>query len=261
MSVETALGLHPDLPARIGEVWPTWASLRPALGQVADPTLLRRWLRHAPHAEADSVLHALAWVASPSGGDDTLAAQALAWSFLPAASRLAFCLRTLTEDIDHLVASELWACIRTFPLARRKVAANLVRDLRSRVLREHALATGGARSANVVVIPVDWTDDAWLADQAHAAAPTAAEELLDVLDWACDRGLITAQDRALLLHLVDVAANTVCFRSRTGFGLLSDASALEVGRRLGISGTTVKRNARRALDALASEASLYLQSA
>ncbi len=261
MSVESALGLDPRLPERIAAVWPAWTALRPDLILVDEPARLRVWLRQADRLEADAVLHGLVWLASTSGGRDTLAAQAVAWAFLPAATELAFRFRTLTDNIDHLVASELWACVRTFPLERRKVAANLVRGLRTRVVREHAASLGANREGRVVTTPVGWLDDGWLAPVSCEPEPTAFEELLDVLDWARDRGLITVRERELLLHLVDVAASKPACAARSGLGLLSDEGVGEVARRLGVSRTTVKRHARRALDVLVEQAPQYLLTA
>ena len=67
-------------------------------------------------------------MASTEGGHDRDAALALAWLLVPGAAFLARQLRTLSADIDHMVAAELWLLVCTFPLHRRKVVRNLLWD-------------------------------------------------------------------------------------------------------------------------------------
>lgn len=236
--------------SKMSAAWPEWTSLRPELAAVPDPTQLRRWLPRASASEADPVLYGLAWLASVEAGRDELAAQVLAWALLPAATQLAFRLRTLTEEIDHLVACELWACVRTFPLSRRKVAANLSRDLRTRVLREHAEISGSGFDTVMA-----WVGESELMDRTLDCEPNAWDEVVDVLDEACERGAITPRDRQLLLSLVAVA-HELPGPARGGLGLLGDRATREVARRLGMSERTVKRHARLALDALTHDAPL-----
>lgn len=259
MSVETALGLHPDLVERLRDVWDDWTKESPELALVADPATLRGWCRRATASDVDDVLYALVTLASTDTPDGTLATQALAWALLPGATQLAWQLRTLTDDVDHLVASELWACIRTFPLQRRKVAANMVRDLRKRVLAECALLgpmRAGRQGAPLVLVGDDL---AW--DQEPATEASAREELEDFLDWSCGRGSISRRDRQLVLELVDVARAADPGRHRSGLGLMTDQNSQEVGRRLGMSETTVRRHARRVLDALTLDAPQHRHSA
>ncbi len=136
MSVETELGLGSNLESMIADAWPSWTTIQPALRCVDDPRRLREWLQDADPADADEVVYGIAWLASTEGGHDRDAALALAWLMVPGAAFLARKLRTLSLDIDHVVAAQLWILVRTFPLHRRKVVRNLMWDLRAEVLAE-----------------------------------------------------------------------------------------------------------------------------
>src|SRR3954451_1537679 len=146
MSVATQLGLDgPDNPGLIRaalhwDIWVVWDSrLAAVTGGVEG---LRQWLRRADPAGGDDVLHGLASLGSPTGGDSLLAAGVLAWALLPGASSLARRLASLTPDIDAIVAAQLWLEIRSFPWSRlRKVAANILASTRVGVLRECGVAS------------------------------------------------------------------------------------------------------------------------
>ena len=151
MSVEVELGLGSNLESVIADTWASWAARRPELARVSDPRRLREWLQDADAAEADEVVYGLAWLASIEGGDDRDAARVLAWLLVPGASFLAWQLRTLTGEIDHVVAAELWVLVRTFPLHRRNVVRNLMWDLRANVLAAcEAPATAAAQGSDLV---------------------------------------------------------------------------------------------------------------
>jgi hypothetical protein len=74
-----------------------------------------------------------------------------------------------------------------------------------------------------------------------------------VLSWGEHVGLIEARDRLLLASLVDhtdrLGARTVC---RTGQGLMSAPALTRTAAEFGLSPGTVRRRARRSIDALAS---------
>ena len=90
------------------------------------------------------------------------------------------------------------------------------------------------------------------ADLEAATSRTAAEELLAVLDWACDRRVIDGQERSLLLSLVAAAADAdVRHLGRGRAGLLANSISETVAEECGVSPITVRRRARRAVQALA----------
>lgn len=256
MSVEEHLGIDSNLEQVIAGAWPGWVRQRPALGAVTDPNRLRSWLQAADPEGADEVMHALVWLASTQGADDTVAAQVVAWLLVPGASFTARQLRSLSRDIDHLVASELWVLVRTFPLQRRKVVANLMRDLRSRVLEACEAPATLRRTDPTWFATVTSIEATAIPSMPGDLAPTALEDLVDVLDWACDHQLIGAADRYLLLLLVD-ASQDLHLRSSASHGLLSNEATAQVAARLGVCERTVRRRARRTIAAVAAAAPAY----
>lgn len=248
ISVESRLGLGSDIERVIVDLWPSWTVVVPDLGLVDDPGDLRGWVRSGPWLDVDRVVYGLAWLASMEGGRDRDAARVLAWLLLPRASLLAGELMSLSREINHVVAAELWVLVRSFPLHRRKVLANLSWDLRSRVL----LACGAPAS-------VQRRDPVWFATVsaldfdlstiAVDSAPSAFDELVEVLDWACAHDWLSVEDRQLLLLLVD-ASQGVEIRKTAGAGLLTQQATGEVANLLGISARTVRRRASSSISAL-----------
>ena len=269
--------------------WPDWCRSDPRLAVVTDPLQVSRWTMSAERGRADGVLHALATLAAGGGrtdddgrshcpgddggdcagddgrggdgrgseGGDRAAAMTLCWTLLPAAKSLAHQLRGLTPEVDEAVASQLWVEARTFPWRRlRKVAANIRANTRAGVLRQCSDRTR-ARTDRTwsLTRPVDPTAPFWatLDDPTDVVEePTASEELLDLLGWACRQDVITSQERALLLSLVQAAEGTVVTRSgRGGGGLMANETSEHVAREWGVSPVTVRRRARRSMSALA----------
>ena len=256
MSVKTELGIGSDVESIVANAWQGWTARQPQLAAVENPLCLQAWRQNADPQLADEVLHGLAWLASIDGGDDIDAATVLAWLLVPGASFVARRLRTLTEDIDHVVAGELWILVRTFPLRRRNVVVNLMRDLRSRVLEACEapaalrrtdrtwFATGGSIDTPAVLsLPIEST-------------PTALEELTELLDWAADQQVIRPSDRQLLLCLVQ-AADEGGSRVGPGLGLLANHATEKVALTLGVSERTVRRRTRVSIQALAAAAPAY----
>ena len=261
MSVAKHLGLDTpvsnELIHQARQRWPGWCASDPRLAVVTGPLEVQRWTVTADRDHADDVLHGLATLAASDGGDDPAAAMTLCWSMLPAAS-LAHQLRSLTHHIDDVVASQLWVETRTFPWKRlRKVAANIRADTRAGVLRQcgdraRLPASDRAWGHTFLVEPAatllsDPTDPAPDEDE-----PTAAQELVEVLDWARREHIISSEDQALLMSLVQAAEHASVPRSRRGHGgLMANALSEQVAHRWGVSPITVRRRARRSLLALA----------
>jgi hypothetical protein len=258
MSVAEQLGLQDssELLALAGHRWPGWLERDSRLGAAGDLQTLRQWLRRAGPDEADEVLHGLATLASVSGGDDVAAAGVLAWALLPGACSLAHRLRSVSPRIDEVVAAQLWLEVRTFRWRRRRrVAANILMNTRAGVLRECGVHSQMRRSDPVWsrTRPVDPYGGFWAGYAARntAAEDSPAEELLDLLEWACDQKVITVADRALLLCLVAAADRAGTTRvHRGGAGLMANDVSAAVAAQQGISAVTVRRRARRSLRAL-----------
>ena len=256
MSVEIELGLGPNLESVIAEAWASWAIRQPAQGRVEDPRRLRGWLQDADPGDADEVLYGIAWLASIEGGRDRDAARALAWLLVPGASFLARQLRTLSRDIDHMVAAELWILVCTFPLHRRKVIVNLMWDLRANVLAACEAPATMQRKDPTWYATVASLDADLMAAHPADHDPSALEELADVLDWACAHRVIGSADRQLLLLLVE-ASQDLTLRQTASHGLLGNEATATVAALLGVCERTVRRRARRAVRALTTVSSHY----
>ena len=266
MSVADQLGLDDldgELLGAARALWPGWVEEMPVLGVAASLAQLRPWLQTADPVNADRVLHGLARLGSPSGGGSVPASGVLAWALLPGACTLARRLDTMSPRIDELVAAQLWIEVRTFPWQRlTKVSSNIVMNTRSRVLRDlgtfHQLSKSDRTwSLTVVADPHSpvWEGQYGSGPTGGATPvqqdPTAADELLELLEWACRDDVISEIDRSLLLALLDVADRSTSRRLRRGRGGLmgNDVSEL-VAEQWGIGSSTVRRRARHAVLAL-----------
>ncbi|MBM0127913.1 hypothetical protein [Pimelobacter simplex] len=192
------------------------------------------------------------------------------------------------ERVDELVASQLWIEVRTFKWRRlRKVAANILINTRVGVLREvgdffyvsradrtwanttlvESFSAGDITGADggagySAEMPTERVTGALfhrpeiLADAGpEQEEPTATEELLELLAWACDHEVISPADRYLLLCLVEEADRVETRRLARGYGgLLSNEVSSRVAPRIGVSEATVRRHGSRTVRALAAAA-------
>ena len=261
MSVAAQLGLDDPaggLLARARTDWPAWCGRDPRLAVVDALLALPGWIRSADRDDVDDVLHRLARLGSPTGGDDIAAAGALAWLLLPGAIQVAHRLRDMTPRIDECVAAQLWIEVRTFAWERRrKVAANIVMNLRRGVLRELG-AVEHVRAVDPTwahAMPLAPEADLWRFIDARAAEPVGLEpeeELAELLSWATSQRVIDEHDRELLVGLAEAACQMEVTRSREGRGgLCSRSGSSVVAARHGVSEATVRRRARRSIRALA----------
>jgi hypothetical protein len=260
MSVADQLGLRDEtseLLAQADQRWGHWAIAYPALTQCRGVRELRSWLRGADKAEADGALHALATLAAVDGGDDIAAAATLAWALLPGACTLANRLRTLTSHIDEVVAAQLWVEVRTFPWRRmRKVAANVLMNTRVGVLRDCGAQSQLERTDLTWsrTSPVDPYAHFWGYASIRGQCPASpGQELLKLLAWGCKNRVISDDDRALLLCLVEAADGAATRRVGRGTGgLMANKVSEAVAQQWGIAPSTVRRRARLSMDALSS---------
>lgn len=260
MSVATQLGLDDpdkDLLAAARAQWPLWCLDDPHLAVVDDLLGLPGWIAAADKAGVDDVLCGLARLASPTGGDDVAAAGALAWVLLPGACVVAHRLANLTSRIDEVVAAQLWLEVRGFAWRqRRKVAANIVMNVRRGVLRdlgigEHLREVDPTWARSVPLAP---TADLWRVLEAHPSGQQVdpEEELAEVLSWAVSQRVIDEHDKDLLVSLAAAADDAEVTRSRCGqAGLCSRRASRAVAARRGVSEATVRRHASRSVQALA----------
>ena len=248
MSVVEQLGVA-DLAQGLAEarqLWQDWVEQDPRLASAPAVDGLRDWLMLVGIDAADEVLHALVQIGSPSGRDCRPAAWVVAWALLPGAIAVAR-RAPAGPETDALVASQLWLEIRQFPWWRhQKVAGNVLANMRSVLAREGMLKRPSWAERRTV--PTDRLPEQQLHKQ---VSPN--EELIDVLSWGEQVGLIGSGDRLLLSSLVEqtdrLGVRTVC---RSGQGLMSASALAETAAEFGLSPGTVRRRARRSIDALAS---------
>ena len=260
MSVATQLGLgdpESDVLAAARSRWPGWVSAHPVLAVVDDLLELPAWLRQAERDDADAVLLTLAELSSPEGGDDVAATGALAWVLLPGVSLLAARMFTLSPRIDQMLAAALWMEARTFRWQRgHRVAANILMNARKAVMRD--LGVGAAADPTWArTIPAAPSERIWKALQtepleaSEASETSAQQELVELLEWACAGGVITGEERALLVDVAQTADRQQTVRSGRGHaGLLGNGVSAEVAGRRGVAAITVRRRTSRAIRAL-----------
>jgi hypothetical protein len=247
LSVVEQLGVA-DLAQGLAEarqLWQDWVEQDPRLASAPAVDGLRDWLMLVGIDAADEVLHALVQIGSPSGKDCRPAAWVVAWALLPGAIAIAQ-RAPAGPETDALVASQLWLEIRQFPWWRhQKVAGNVLANMRSVLAREGMLKRPSWAERRTV--PTDRLPE----QQLQQVSPN--EELIDVLSWGEQVGLIGSGDRLLLSSLVEqtdrLGVRTVC---RSGQGLMSASALAETAAEFGLSPGTVRRRARRSIDALAS---------
>ena len=196
------------------------------------------------------------------------------------------------ENPDTLVAAQLWLEVRSFPWRRLShVAANILMNTRAAVLHEygadsqvarrdrtwaHTLVldvfaygdvdtdreAGGHRSASRVRL--GYLSEQALIRQGSAQGLSSTEELLGVLVWASESGVISEQDRDLLLCLVEEAwasqeRGSMSRRVGRGCGgFTARELTTRVADRVGVSEVTVRRRSARAVRALAAAAADYV---
>jgi hypothetical protein len=185
-----------------GEVWQRWVLTEPALARLGSLAELQE-LRGS---EADQLLGAVVRLAAKDGGDDELAARAVAYQLTGEAVRVAVGLRDLGPDVDQVVLASLWLEIRSFPSRRRTraFATSLRLSTRRSALR-YLMSKPSERGRLVVKPPEDFAEIAVLAVDLLPGGTTAAEsreELVAYLRWCVEGGRVTGEEAALMLELV-----------------------------------------------------------
>jgi hypothetical protein len=243
--------------------WSSWAATETVLAAVKglDEVVAIVEDRGDP-VRADALLAALVRLGAVDGGNDHDAAQAVALLLTNGAGRLARQLSSLSDDIEEMVAGQVWLQIREFPSRRlrRAISQNILMDARRALLRDLGVDTS-KRHRRFEVILVDTTavgavtngsSDAVI-NQNPAAALDDEPTLLAVLQWATGKGVVTDHDATILLELASIeVAGTVR-------GLNSGAEIRAVAARHGVNEKTVRRRRDRALRSLVSAHEAYLR--
>ena len=258
------------LLAQAGEQWSRWCRSQPGLAPVPSLLELRRWLRQADPGEWDQVLGALVVLADAGRIEDdaTAATAALAWALLPGAIRIAQSLRTLSPEIDQLVASQLWIEIRSSAMIQRKIAPHILWRTRSAVMLEcdgrAQLERSEKTRALARTVPMDPHLLSSVTESPEEPGPLEedpAKELWALLEWACERELITTPERALLVSLVAAVDQVKGTRGKDKAGLLGVQVSERVANEWGIGASTVRRRVGRTIETLAGAATLRTHAA
>lgn len=260
MSVAEQLGLddpNDGLRVLAQARWASWVGRHPSLGVASGPEDLRVWLRCQDPDERDVVLGVLAHLGSARGEDDCAAAGILLWVLLPGASAMAHRLRLLSPVVDELIAAQLWVEARTLPpTATGRIAATILRNTYREVLRDlgHVPPRDPVWSRCDLLDPFsrEWLDTPAPGEDAHARA-----ELELLLDRACRDEVISPTARHLLLRLVATSDATDLPRRCSRGGVTAHSVTVAVGAELGVAERTVRRRAKRSLDALTRAYSMH----
>lgn len=224
-----------------------WSQREPALANAGTCEQLREQLRPgADQAQADALLGALVRLGAAAGGDEQDAVLLLLHLLSEGATTLARRLADLTDNMLDLVVGELTAQIRAFPFERRNraYAASLLRDTRRGVLNE--LLPQHRRSPGAREVPVTDSNLTYLVDAQDAHDEENDLDLLDLLMWAQQTGVVDAGGVAALL-----ATETARSERQRGY---AHAAATACG----ISSRTSQRRRQQTLTALQAARGSYL---
>lgn len=271
MSVARQLGFSPDGPSPVDDnKWRSWCAAHPSLKRFSGVEEMWRFIQESPIEVADELLWIWAQLAAEDGGNDLDAASWLAWALVGGVSAMGRRMRGI-PNLDQTAAAALWLEVRTFPWrTRHHVAGNVMHGVRGRVFGEVGRSNRRDQRRSVerrLVLVPDYDalssgcDDGGI--DALFTPSTPWEELVDLLDWATTARVISTWERVVLLTLVEVwdqLPQQPQVRAAAG-GFCGNRLADLVGARLGVSGRTVRRAARRSMTALTQAAGQYLKSA
>lgn len=243
---------------QVAERWPLWAEGQAGLRHITSPADLPAELPLLPRDQQDEVLLALTTLGAHDGGDDMVAATAVVACLLPGADALA---RRLSRsfstvparDVVQMTAGHLWIAVREFHWRTAgKVCGSVLWATRNGVMREMGVGVGFEKSdktwANTLTGPHPDGFGASGSASLYTPPVDSAADLEELLDEACDRQIISLEDRRLLVEIV--AAAEVCPPTRGSDWLLTNAISELVAAQHGVCAKTIRRRARRSLDAL-----------
>lgn len=250
MSVAERLGLaDPESPllAAAGIAWTGWYVAVADLGAVADLRDLPGWTRASSRADADRVLRAVASLTAT----EPEAVTALAWALLPGAEKIARGLADLHDDIDGIVAGQLWIeASRAHELGGRGIAAAVLRRVRQRVCAELGVGDAGRRCDRVWAesTHLDPGYDVAAADDSSASEVDPFWEVTGMMTEAIEAKAIHVFDAWLLEELAWLAARLEVPGHRGRSGLMAPAVIEMLAGTVHLSPRAIRRRATTALD-------------
>jgi hypothetical protein len=254
MSVAKCLGVDDINAPNMRELraeWPQWRQMSSDLPDVDDLKDLPRWMQNAEPAQRDEVLTALRRV----GAGDRRAYVALAWLLMPGAARVAGRISRLAEEIDEVVAGQLWVQICEHDPADDGYVAKKILD---RVYRESMAELGVGDLARrrdeawAMTVLVDSFDESIPAGPADDEV-ARREVLADLLGRGIDAGRLAESDRDLLLDLAHAAEQIDAPGRRGQGGLMAPSVTQLVEEAHGMSSRSIRRHAAGAIKAMREE--------
>jgi len=265
MSPMQHLGITwPELAERVERCgrWPLWVAAEPVLASVSGLEEVEAIAADRGDPQrSDVLLAALVRLGAVDGGNDQDAAHAVALLLAGGMARVAGQLRNLSENIDEMVAGQVWLQIRAFPWSRRRraIASNILMDARRAVLADLGVDTARRRRGFMVVlvdrIEVEAIDggSGILLEHDRSARSGDEHTLVEVLQWATGKGVVTHHDAAILLELARLEVGDPVR------GLSSAAEIRAVATRRGVNEKTVRRSRDRAVRSLVDARAAYLR--
>jgi hypothetical protein len=255
MSVAKCLGVDDINAPSMRELraeWPQWRQMSSDLPDVDDLKDLPRWMQNAEPAQRDEVLTALRRVAAGY----RRAYVALAWLLMPGAARVAGRISRLADEIDEVVAGQLWVQTCGHDPADDRYVAKKILD---RVYRESMAELGVGDLARrrdeawAMTVLVDAFDESIPAGPADDEV-TRREVLADLLQRGIESGKLVESDRDLLLDLAHAAEQIDAPGRRGRGGLMTPSVTQLVEEAHGMSSRSIRRHAAGAIKAMREEA-------
>ncbi len=173
----------------------TWAAQHDALAECTSLVDIEGAVTGAAPADADRILLTLLGLCHDG---DALAGRVVLQLMLGKAVRIAaaHAARDSRENLEHAAVTALWTVIATYPTTRRpaKVAANIAMDA------VHAVSVELAHRRTESPTEPGVLSEVCSAPSASSSAP-ADLELIELLAWAVDQGVVTTADATLIVDI------------------------------------------------------------
>lgn len=257
MNIANYLGvqdLHTPTMTEARHRWNDWCGTEPALAVVTELDDLPEW-SWTRDPRTDDVLRALVRLGSLHG--EPLATTVLCWLLVPGAGEIARQHQHLSPAVDEITAGALWLAASEVDWTRpTQILPSVLRATRRALQAELGIGEGAHRRDRAWAAARPWGPSAagWTyIFERRSAAPSAAVELLNLLEEAIADEVITAADRDLLLDIAvvtdvhELEDATPAPARREACGLGNRAAAAAVSRRLGVSERTVRRRLHRCI--------------
>lgn len=248
MSVAGCLGLvdcDGALMCEARKAWRRWARERPEVAVVEDLVDLPEWALAAPN-DANAVLGVLAFMTE----FEPEAITALVWALLPGAEKVARQVSDLSDDIDALVASQLWVeASAAYRLTTPNIAGAIVGQTRREVLADLGVGDFARRRDRAMTCA---TGDPELLNEIPCVERDLdpGPVLTELFQTGLEEGAINGLDYWLLWALAAEADRQNVPAHRGRLGLTAPAVVEAVAAEANLAPRSLRKRAARALDRL-----------